>query len=164
MGWSSWEMRLVMDCFALSYPKRCLKKGVSPIRAHTHTLKHIEGKWEGQGLPSAFLRDESFTISALSHLLNYCSLPHSSFFQTRLHTSTSVSKGLTVCLLPQISPDWWLSLQPSILPPHKHPSHPQCPNTVFSALFCLSAPTLPGHLQEYGLPCTALFRPNGALM
>ena len=153
-----------MVCFAQSYPKGDLEKGISPIRVHAQTLKHIEGKQDGQGVPSASLQDENFASSALSHLLNYCSLPCSSSFQSRLHTPTSLSKDLAVCPLPQ-NPltDDCVPVAPHPAPT-QHPSHPQCPNTVFSALFCLSAPALPGCLQEDGLPCTALFRPNGALM
>lgn len=82
-------------------PKGHQEKGISPIIVHTQTLKHMEGKQDGQGLPPASLQEESFAIAALSHLLNYCSLPRSSSFRSRLHTPTSLSKDLTLCPLPQ---------------------------------------------------------------
>lgn len=125
LGWSSWETKLaVMVCFALSYPKGHLEKGISPIRVHIQTLKHIEGKQDGWGLPSASLQEESVDISALSHHLNYCSLPCSSSFQSCLHTPTSLSKDLACLPASSEPPDWWLSLQPPILPPYSLPPTP----------------------------------------
>lgn len=76
MGWNSWGTRLGMACFALSYPLQHLGKGISPSE-HTEILKNTKDK-QARVCHVHPCR----TKALLSHLLNYCSLLHSSSFQT----------------------------------------------------------------------------------
>lgn len=106
-------------------------------RHQPHQSTHRDPKTQqgqSQGLP----RRRKALLSVLSHLWNHCSLLHSSFFQTPPSLLFATSS-------PACFPQSPLTVLEGPCPvTAQHPCHLQC----FSALFCPSAPALPGCLQE----------------